>query len=414
MDKFVLHVPKWQGELLFTKELLVFAGVIILMLVGILFCFWGYKYFKTVLFLGVGTVACYVSFLLIEPMTGNLVIRMFLTVSLTFLGICIVYFLDIIWGYFLDKLRIRNALGKNIYLIAAPLGAAIIGLAIYWFIWRGLIESVVIAAVCGVGGLVFQYFRRAKAVRFKCYNDLLRMPRPKADEDGLEYIVMETAAAAGVAAAVAVPEPATAEDPVAEPEPEEILPVAEEEEEPVVEPVMAEEPVVESVMAEEPVAESETGAVLHISEMDAQPAAAVETITENVPAPEFALTVPEPDPDILEDALFVRQMNEYLKNRQRFKQVDIELAAMAASRHAEAVTTAKREAVDVMSKAADAMTRAADAMDRVAAVAPQIKVTPDKRRNFLRKRYGRIAKGAAAVAAGIGLFIAGRASKGRD
>lgn len=373
MDKFVLHVPKWQGELLFTKELLVFAGVIILMLAGILFCFWGYKYFKTVLFLGVGTVACYVSFLLIEPMTGNLVIRMFLTVSLTFLGICIVYFLDIIWGYFLDKLRIRNALGKNIYLIAAPLGAAIIGLAIYWFIWRGLIEAVVIAAVCGVGGLVFQYFRRAKAVRFKCYNDLLRMPRPKADEDGLEYIVMETAAAAGVAAAVVAPEPVTAEEPVAEPEPEEIFPVAEEEEEPV-----------------------------------------VEQVAENESAPEFALTVPEPDPDILEDALFVRQMNEYLKNRHRFKQVDIELAAMAASRHAEAVTTAQREAVDVMSKAADAMTRAADAMDRAAAAAPQIKVTPDKRRNFLRKRYGRIAKGAAAVAAGIGIFIAGRASKGRD
>lgn len=405
MDKFVLHVPKWQGELLFTKELLVFAGVIILMLAGILFCFWGYKYFKTVLFLGVGTVACYVSFLLIEPMTGNLVIRMFLTVSLTFLGICIVYFLDIIWGYFLDKLRIRNALGKNIYLIAAPLGAAIIGLAIYWFIWRGLIEAVVIAAVCGVGGLVFQYFRRAKAVRFKCYNDLLRMPRPKADEDGLEYIVMETAAA------VVAPEPVTAEEPAAEPEPEEILPVAEEEEEPVVEPVMAEEPYaepeLEPVTAEKPVVEL-------IAEMETEPVASVESVAENESAPEFALTVPEPDPDILEDALFVRQMNEYLKNRQRFKQVDIELAAMAASRHAEAVTTAQREAVDVMSKAADAMTRAADAMDRVAAAAPQIKVTPDKRRNFLRKRYGRIAKGAAAVAAGIGIFIAGRASKGRD
>ncbi|GEM_PF-2534198 len=397
MDKFVLHVPKWQGELLFTKELLVFAGVIILMLAGILFCFWGYKYFKTVLFLGVGTVACYVSFLLIEPMTGNLVIRMFLTVSLTFLGICIVYFLDIIWGYFLDKLRIRNALGKNIYLIAAPLGAAIIGLVIYWFIWRGLVEAAAIAAVCGVGGLVFQYFRRAKAVRFKCYNDLLRMPRPKADEDGLEYIVMETAAA-GVAAAVVAPEPVTAEEPVAEPEPEEIFPVAEEPyAEPELEPMTAEEPVVEL-----------------IAEMETEPVASVESVAENESAPEFALTVPEPDPDILEDALFVRQMNEYLKNRQRFKQVDIELAAMAASRHAEAVTTAQREAVDVMSKAADAMTRAADAMDRVAAAAPQIKVTPDKRRNFLRKRYGRIAKGAAAVAAGIGIFIAGRASKGRD
>lgn len=176
MHKFVLNVPKWQGELLFTKELLVFVSAIILMVAGILFCFWGYKYFRTVLFLGIGAAACYASFLIVESMTGNLVIRMFLTVSLTFLGICIVYFLDIIWGYFLDRSWLRNALGKNIYLIAAPLGAVIIGLTVYWFIWRGPVAAVVTAVACGVCGLIFQYFRRSKVVRFKCYNDLRRFP----------------------------------------------------------------------------------------------------------------------------------------------------------------------------------------------------------------------------------------------
>ena len=45
-------------------------GVIVLMLVGILFCFLGYKYFRTVLFLGFGTVACYASFLLTEPLVS--------------------------------------------------------------------------------------------------------------------------------------------------------------------------------------------------------------------------------------------------------------------------------------------------------------------------------------------------------
>lgn len=228
MDKFVLNVPEWQGELLFTKELLLFVGVIVLMLVGILFCFWGYKYFRTVLFLGIGAVTCYASFLLVEPMTGSLVIRMFLTVSLTFLGICIIYFLDIICGYVLDRLRIRNAVGKNIYLLAAPLGAGIIGLTIYWFIWRDFIVSAVMAAVCGVGGMIFQYFKRAKAVRFKCYNDLMRIPRPEVGEDRVGLTAMAAAAATGtvtdgpesMAEAVsesAVPEPAVSESIVPEP-----------------------------------------------------------------------------------------------------------------------------------------------------------------------------------------------------
>lgn len=358
LDKFVLRVPEWQGELLFTGELLVFVGVIILMLVGILFCFWGYKYFKTVLFLGIGAVVCYVSFLLIEPMTGNLVIRMFLTVSMTFLGICIVYFLDIIWGYFLDGLRLRSVFGKNIYLIAAPLGAVIIGMTIYWFIWRGPVAAVVTAVACGTGGLIFQHFRREKAVRFKCYNDLLRIPRPKVNADGLEYIVMEPVVAAGTDVA-AVPEPV----PEAEPEP-----VA---------------------------------------------AAVSEPVSEPEPIAEIEIVEAGSEPDILEDALFVRQMNEYLKNGRQLKQIDIELAAMAASRHAEAVTAAQREAADVMNKAAAAMNKAAAAIDRATAAAPQPNVPSGRCRKPHGKQANRLAKGAAVAAAGIGLFIAGRASKGR-
>ncbi len=178
MDKFVLKVPEWQGELLFSKEVVVFLGVILLMLVGTLFCFWGYKYFRTILFLGIGVVACYGSYLLVEPMTASLVIRMFLTVSLTFLGVCFAYFLDIIFGYLLDRFRVRGALGKRTYLIAAPLGAAILGLTVYYFIWRDAAVALAIALCCLVPGLIFQHHKRKKMVRFRCYNDLLRLRRP--------------------------------------------------------------------------------------------------------------------------------------------------------------------------------------------------------------------------------------------
>lgn len=456
LDKYILNVPEWQGELLFTREVLVFVGIIVLMLTGILFCFWGYKYFSTVLFLGIGAVVCYASFLLIEPMTANSVVRMFLTVSLTFLGICLVYFLDIILSYFLDKLRLKNVLGKNIYLLAAPLGAAIIGLTIYWFIWRGLAVAVVTAVVCGITGLVFQHHNKKKAVRFRCYNDLLQMPRPKVDENGLEYIAMGTPIMAGAAASVspeavaAMPEPEWEPVEAAVPE-SEAGPVEAAMPEPEAEPVEAAVPEPEAEPVEAAVPELEAEPVEAAPELEEKPmetampepeqelaeAAMPEPELQPVPAlikiegaePEagaprrFPESIKdtiiermegEAEDDILEDALFVRQMGEYLKERRQIKQIDIGLAAMAAHRHAEAVTAAQREAADVMNKAADAMSKAADAMNRATVSVSGADMAPGRRRRQHKKQDGRLAKGAAVVAAGVGLFIAGRASKGGD
>ena len=428
MDKFVLHVPKWQGQMIFSKEILVFLGVILLTIVGTLFCFWGYKYFRTILFLGIGTVVCYLSYLLVEPMTANLAARMFLTVSLTLFGLVLLYFLDIIFVYFLDKLRIRNALGKHVYLLAAPLGAVILGLTVYHFIWRDAVTAVVLSAVCLTGGLVFQYFNRKKVVRFKCYNDLLKMPLPK-------FETGETGAAVEAVAPMSELEPEAGLEILPEPEPEpETLPEAEEAAEAVA-PMSELEPEAGLEILPEP-----EPAIVAVAEMDLSPAAVMEEETP-VPEPEPTIVpvaemhlkpvammdkVPEKESggirylifrkleqedELIEDALFVRKMKEDVMAEKQSGQLDTGLAALAAARY----TQVAGEAVEKYKKPENTVAVAAQGTDTKRRRA---KKKPEAGKRISGKEYARrerrFVHGVTVAIAGIGIFLAGRASKRKD
>lgn len=394
----MFHVPKWQGELFFSKELLVFVGVILLVIVGTLFCFWGYKFFKTVLFMGIGVVACCISYLLVEPMTPKLVIRMFLTVSLTFLGLCFFYLVDIIFSYVLDKLHVRDALGKRTYLLAAPLGAAILGLTIYYFIWRDEITAAVISLVCLAVGLPFQHVKRKKQVRFRTYNDLLRLSRPEVNTDEPEQIALGTVAALAAATALE-PEPQSAAEVI------ELEPVVE-----IIEPehISELEPVTESVEPEpipepelinevmEPELESESAIVSGEPAFVPEPAAPESDllVINLAPEPKAGSELPvelsdsakelihkkmDSKEDILEEAFFVRQINSIKKG---------DSAARTKSSQEGKTQTPSYQG--------------------------KITVTSKHDGKFRRKRDKDIARGVAIVATGLGIFLAGRASKGGD
>lgn len=390
-----------------------FVGVILLLIVGTLFCFWGYKYFRTVLFLGIGVVVCYGSYLLVEPMTANLVIRMFVTVSLTFLGMCFVYFLDIVFGYLLDRLRIRSALGKRTYLFAAPLGAAVLGLTIYGCIWRDAVAAAGISLACLVLGLVFQHHRRKRMVRFRCYNDLLRLRRPKIDEDGLEILSAGTAAAAlasvSSALATSVPEAAPEAEPVAAAEPAPSAePVAAAEPAPSFEP----EPVfamnaqgqalseIESEFAAgfeygqgarpvpEPMREEAEKSVTELEPLPAMSSAEEEEIT---PVPyeisesvkNLILRKMETDEELLEEAFFVKRISKRMSDKP------------------DGAAAKKREGRSIRTERAG----------RVQTGRPSPSVRNRKSR---RKREEGMAKAAVIAAAGLGAFIVGRVTKGGD
>lgn len=423
MDKFVLHVPKWQGQMIFSKEILVFLGVILLTIVGTLFCFWGYKYFRTILFLGIGTVVCYLSYLLAEPMTTNLAVRMFLTVSLTLFGLVFLYFLDIVFVYFLDKLRLRDALEKHVYLLAALLGAMILGLTAYHFIWRDAVTVAVFSAVCLTGGLVFQYFNRKKQVRFKCYNDLLKMPLPKMEmpEPEAEPVMLaaepepETEAEPESEEAIepAVSEPEAEAEPImlaAEPEPEiEAEPESEEAIEAAVsEPEAGAEPVMLAIEPEPqpsfvPVAE------MHLKPVSVAEEAASEKDSGGIRY--LILRKSEQEEELIEDALFVRKMKEDVMAWKQSGQLDIGLAVLAAARHTQAVSEAQ-ETYEVSVKTMAAAARGTDSRRRRAHKKPRAGKRISGKEYARRER--RIVHGVTVAIAGLGIFLAGRASKRKD
>lgn len=419
MNKFVLQVPRWRGELLFSRELLLFLGVILLMVVGTLFCFWGYKYFKTVLFVGIGTVICYIAYLLVEPLTKNLVIRLFLTVSLTFLGVCFVYFLDIIFGYILDRLQIRRALSKRTYLLAAPLGAAVLGLTIYNGIWRDAVVAAVISAVCLICGLLFQRERRKKQVRFCCYSDLLRLKYPNLQEDGLEYITLDSAAmpADTAAKAEAEPEPEAHADVVAKAEAAEgpERSAAEETKPETLETVETVPAEAESERAESVGAEPEAGEktmYMPVAEMQIKPLSMSEEMETTGDGTKYLLfRKPEQESDLLEDAVFMRQVKSAMEAERCRKQIDMNMAVLAAARYA------KRAAIkDESSASADkvSVSAARETGQRKMQAVKKREIQRGSVRKMRREQGKKIAQAVAVTAAGFSLFFAGRASKGRD
>lgn len=179
MENFILKVPEWQGELVFSEEVIVFVLTVFLMAVGILLCIRGYKYFQTFCFMGLCGMMCYFAYKTAERMTGNRVIQMTLTVTLTFVGLCITYFASILMNYMLEKIRIRQGLVKQRFLFASVAGGAVIGFTIYYGIYHNRRTAVLTGTAAGLLGILAQYKNRKKQIRFRTYNDLMKMKLPE-------------------------------------------------------------------------------------------------------------------------------------------------------------------------------------------------------------------------------------------
>lgn len=175
MDDFILKVPKWQGEILFTKDFIGFVTIIFLLAAGLLFCIWGYKYFQTISFMAMAFLMCYAGLLIAESLTKNMIAKMFISVMLGFLGVCMLYFLNIIVNFLIKESWIKRFLVKNSYIFSSLLGAILFVGVMYAKVYHNMIIAVILLVLLAASGLFIQYKNKEKQIQFRTYEDLYRM-----------------------------------------------------------------------------------------------------------------------------------------------------------------------------------------------------------------------------------------------
>lgn len=164
----------------------VFLLLMILFIVtGIMLSFWGYKYFRIILLGMVGAVICFFAYQVSERLAENPVVRLILCVAVSFFGICMAYFVDIIITFFLEKTRAKRIMVGRIYIFSALLGAILLAFTVYYGIYRSRIAAMLTAFVFGGTGLVVQYRNKDKQIRFRTYDDLVKL-KPLSREGGEE------------------------------------------------------------------------------------------------------------------------------------------------------------------------------------------------------------------------------------
>ena len=184
MKDFILKIPKWEGEIIFSADLITLILVIIALIGGVLLCFWGYRYFQTLALVLLGCVCGFIGYKIGSQMTSNEVLQMCIFVMFTFFGVCMFYFLSILWTSVTKKLGIQSFLQRTMHIIASLVGALIVGIVAYTQVYCNLLIVISVTVLLAAAGIWYG-IRNVKARRvFRTYDDLSKLkPLTKEEAD---------------------------------------------------------------------------------------------------------------------------------------------------------------------------------------------------------------------------------------
>ncbi len=175
MEHFILQLPTWDGQNYFTKEIIMFILSFVAMIVGILLCFWGYKYLRGLVLLLCGCLCGYVGISLTDYLINQPIVKMTFFVVCTFFGCCFVRFLAALVNSIMKKIHIEKAVTDKMYVLTTFLGAGIFTFILYTRIYNGWLVCLAIFVVLTLLGFLYQKKNQRKRVNFYCYRDIYNM-----------------------------------------------------------------------------------------------------------------------------------------------------------------------------------------------------------------------------------------------
>lgn len=183
MGHIVLQFPTWDGDNYFTNEIIIFILVFVAIIVGILLCFWGYKYFQTIAVILCGCLSGYLGIILTDYLTNQPIIKMFFFIIFTFFGCCFFYFVTVLLDVFFKMIHIKKALTGKMYIITSICGAGVTSCLLFTRIYNGWVICLAVFAVLTIGGSLYQKKKEKERPDFHCYEDIYRMKPLEEKED---------------------------------------------------------------------------------------------------------------------------------------------------------------------------------------------------------------------------------------
>ena len=175
MEDFILQVPKWQGEMRFDYEFISFVLIWVVLGASLLLCVWGYKYFRSMFLLVLGSLCGVLGIFIANVMTDNPVLKMFFFIMFVFFGMCFFYFASIVVVWLLKRFRLDATMCKLECWLAALLGSSLVGITVY----KKIFHNIWIVAGAALILFIYSAWHGQKNVHkrraFYTYEDLRKM-----------------------------------------------------------------------------------------------------------------------------------------------------------------------------------------------------------------------------------------------
>ncbi len=183
MKDLILEIPKWSGQITFSREAVWFLLTIFAWIVGFFICILGYKYLQTLVLIVLGMLCGGLGVWIGDQMTDNTLLQLSFFVMFTFLGVCLLYLLSILWTWGLKKVKLYDACWRGRCYTAALVGALVVAGVLYFRIYRNGVVALVLFALSFVASVIHGKRQAAKQKPFYTYEDLLRVTRPDEIEE---------------------------------------------------------------------------------------------------------------------------------------------------------------------------------------------------------------------------------------